>query len=224
MDERLIKRIPHFWPMKIQNFVFNPFFENTYVLSDSEKNGIIIDPGCYEDFEQLELNEYVEENGLKVCAVLNTHCHIDHVLGNWAMKNKFNVKLWVPVNEKEVLTAIPTYASSYGFAGYQEAEVDEWYKEGELKFGQMVFEVIEVSGHSPGHMMLYQKEKKVLIGGDVLFRESIGRTDLPGGNHDDLLRNIKEKVFTLPADVTVYPGHGPETTIGHEMEMNPFVS
>lgn len=209
--------------MNIKTFVFNPFFENTYVLSDDAGNAIIVDPGCYEEAERNELYSFIEKEELTVQAVLNTHCHIDHVLGNDAVKDHFKVDLWVPRNEKEVLKAIPAYAPSYGFTGYREAEVDHWYEEGELNFGELKFKVIEVPGHSPGHMVFYFGEEKVLIGGDVLFRESIGRTDLPGGNHDDLLRNITEKVYTLPEDVTVYPGHGPETTIGHEKKYNPFV-
>ena len=209
--------------MKLKTFVFNPFSENTIVIWDEGNNAIIVDPGCYEKHERQELVDFISSEELTVVSIVNTHCHIDHVLGNDAMKEHYKVELWIPMNEKEVLKAIPTYAPSYGFEGYREAEVDHWYEEGELTFGEMIFKVIEVPGHSPGHMVFYFSEDKIVVGGDVLFRESIGRTDLPGGNHEDLLRNIKEKVFSLPDDVTVYPGHGPETTIGHEKQFNPFV-
>lgn len=209
--------------MEIKVFVFNPFMENTYVLSNESKEAIIVDPGCYESYELAELDTHISDNDLNVIAIVNTHCHIDHVLGNWATKEKYKSKLWVPRNEKAVLDAIPAYAPSYGFTGYQPAEVDEWYDESGFDFWKEDFQILEVPGHSPGHMVFYNKEEKILIGGDVLFRESIGRTDLPGGNHDQLLKNIKEKVYTLPEDVTVYPGHGPETTIGHEKLHNPFV-
>lgn len=209
--------------MQIRTFVFNPFSENTSVISDDSGTAIIVDPGCYEAFERKELHEYVSSKKLKVVAVVNTHCHIDHVLGNEAMRSHYNVDLWVPINEKEVLKSVPTYAPNYGFPNYVEAEVAHWFGEGKMIFGEMTFDVIEVPGHSPGHVVFYNEGMKILIGGDVLFRESIGRTDLPGGNHEDLLRNIKEKVYTLPDDVTVYPGHGPETTIGHEKQFNPFV-
>jgi glyoxylase-like metal-dependent hydrolase (beta-lactamase superfamily II) len=205
-------------------FVFNPFYENTYVLWDDALQAIIIDPGCYEKYELDELDAFIQSHKLTVIAVVNTHCHIDHVLGNDAAKAKYKTKLWVPVNEKETYRAIPAYAPSYGFTGYHEAEVDEWYAEGMLHFGEMSFQTIEVPGHSPGHMVLYHEASKTLIGGDVLFRQSIGRTDLPGGNHDALLKNIKEKLYTLPNDVTVYPGHGPKTTIGFEKQHNPFVN
>lgn len=208
--------------MQVHSIVFNPFFENTYVVSNESKEAIIVDPGCYEPYETKQLENYVAENDLKIIAIVNTHCHIDHVLGNWAMKKAFGVDLYVPMNEKETLNAIPSYAPSYGFTGYQPAVVDVWYSEGNFPFWED-FQLIEVPGHSPGHMVFYHEKEKILIGGDVLFRESIGRTDLPGGNHDQLLSNIREKVYTLPEDVTVYPGHGPETTIGHEKQFNPFV-
>mgnify|MGYP002777444510 FL=1 len=209
--------------MNIQAFVFNPFYENSYVLWDAAGHAIIVDPGCYEKYELDELDAFIQSKQLTVVAVVNTHCHIDHVLGNDAVKNKYGVKLWVPTREKEVLDAIPAYAPSYGFTGYRAAEVDEWFDEGALTFGTLTFQAIEVPGHSPGHMMFYHEPTKNLIGGDVLFRQSIGRTDLPGGNHEQLLKNIREKVYTLPNDVTVYPGHGPETTIGFEKQHNPFV-
>ena len=209
--------------MEIKVFEFNPFAENTYVLSDSNGHTIIIDPGCYEEYECTELNDYISKLNLTVLAIVNTHCHIDHVLGNEAMKTKYNVDLWVPENEKSVLLAIPSYAPNYGFADYRESEVSHWFNQGILTFGNLKLKAIEVPGHSPGHMVLYSEENKVLIGGDVLFRGSIGRTDLPGGNHDQLLKNIKEKVYTLPDEVVVYPGHGPETTIGFEKKHNPFV-
>lgn len=209
--------------MKIKVFEFNPFAENTYVLSDDKKNAVIIDPGCYEEYERSEINDYISHENFTIRAVINTHCHIDHVLGNDAMKDKYKAEMWVPKNEEPVLKAIPSYAPNYGFSAYREVEVDHWYDEGTLEFGDIQLKAIEVSGHSPGHMVLYNEANKVLIGGDVLFRGSIGRTDLPGGNHDQLLRNISEKVYTLPDEVVVYPGHGPETTIGFEKQYNPFV-
>ncbi len=210
--------------MKIKSFVFNPFYENTYVVSSKKGNCLIFDPGCYEDYELSELKEYIHMNDLNVVAIINTHCHIDHVLGNDALKFDYKVPLKIPKNEKEVFDSVPAYAPQWGMAGYRHAEVDEFLVEGEdLILDEITLKMIEVSGHSPGHLIFYNEEEKVIIGGDVLFRESIGRTDLPGGNHDDLLRNIQEKVYTLPNDVEVLPGHGPSTTIGHEKIHNPFV-
>ena len=210
--------------MNIKTFVFNPFYENTYVISSKEGNCLIIDPGCYEDFERKELLDYIETEGLKVASILNTHCHIDHVLGNDYLKDHFKVSLKIPINEQEVYHAIPVLAPQWGITGYHQADVDEFLEEGKtIELDEILFDLIEVPGHSPGHLMFYNKEEKVMIGGDVLFRESIGRTDLPGGDHDTLLSNIQQKVYTLPDEVEVYPGHGPTTTIGHEKRSNPFV-
>lgn len=210
--------------MLIKSFVFNPFHENTYVVSSKSGNAFIFDPGCYESYEKEELEEYIHMNDLKVKAVINTHCHIDHVLGNDAMKLKYKAPLMIPKNELEVFNSVVAYAPQWGINGYRHAEVDSFLEGGEkLELDEIEFEMIEVAGHSPGHIMFYEVNNKMMIGGDVLFKESIGRTDLPGGNHEDLLQNIQNKVYTLPEDTTIYPGHGPTTTIGHEKEHNPFV-
>ncbi|WP_421764174.1 MBL fold metallo-hydrolase [Ekhidna sp.] len=210
--------------MRLKSFVFNPFYENTYVISSEAGNCLIFDPGCYEDYEVEELKEYIHMNDLVVKAIINTHCHIDHVLGNDVLKSHYKVPLKIPKNEQEVFDSVPAYAPQWGMAGYRHAEVDEYLNEDEnLILDEVKLKMIEVSGHSPGHLIFYNKSEKKIIGGDVLFRESIGRTDLPGGNHDDLLRNIQDKVYTLPEDVEVFPGHGPSTTIGHEKQYNPFV-
>lgn len=210
--------------MNIKSFVFNPFYENTIVLSSQNRNCFIFDPGCYEEYEQSELKDYIEMEGLIVKAILNTHCHIDHVLGNYPLKAHYNVPLMIPKNEREVFDSVPAYAPQWGITGYSSAQVDDYLEEeGKLELDEIKFKLIEVPGHSPGHIMFYVEEEKIIIGGDVLFRESIGRTDLPGGDHDALLTNIQQKVYSLPEDVTVYPGHGPSTTIGHEKKHNPFV-
>lgn len=210
--------------MTIKSFTFNPFLENTYVMSSKSGNCLIFDPGCYEDYEVAELNEYIHMNDLNVIAIINTHCHIDHVLGNDILKASYKVPLKIPKNEKVVFDSMPAYAPSWGMNAYRHAEVDEYLAEGEsLILDELELKIIEVPGHSPGHLIFYNEENKVIIGGDVLFRESIGRTDLPGGNHEDLLTNIQEKMYTLPDDVEVLPGHGPSTTIGHEKKYNPFI-
>lgn len=210
--------------MNIKSFVFNPFYENTYVIYSQKGNCFVIDPGCYEDHEVEEVKEFIHMNDLNVKAILNTHCHIDHVLGNDTLKREYDISLKIPEHEKEVYDATPAYAPQWGITGYNHADVDEFLKEGQqLILDEIVLDIIEVPGHSPGHLMFYSENQKKIIGGDVLFKESIGRTDLPGGNHDDLLRNIQEKVYTLPEDVEVLPGHGPSTTIGHEKKYNPFI-
>jgi hydroxyacylglutathione hydrolase len=209
--------------MNIHTLVFNPFYENTLLVWDDAGQAVVIDPGCYERFEQDELTDFMAAKGLKVVAIVNTHCHIDHVLGNYWARESFKCPLWVPEAEREVYFAVKAYAPNYGFTGYTEAPVDAWLKPGEVTFGGLTLQAISCPGHSPGHLVFYHAESKTLIGGDVLFNGSIGRTDLPGGNHDDLLRNIRERIYTLPDDVTVYPGHGPTTTVGHEKKTNPFV-
>lgn len=210
--------------MNIKTFVFNPFYENTYVVSSDSGNAFIFDPGCYEGFEVDQISEYIENEGLKINSIINTHCHIDHVLGNQAMKSRYSSPLMIPENENEIYEAVVAYAPQWGITNYAHAKVDEFLKEGEeLKLDELTFSMIEVSGHSPGHLIFYEQNQHTIIGGDVLFRESIGRTDLPGGNHDDLLRNIQDKVYNLPDETIVYPGHGPETTIGYEKLNNPFV-
>lgn len=210
--------------MEIKSFVFNPFYENTYVLWDSTLEAIIVDPGCYEKYERDELTAFVQGRKLVVKAIVNTHCHIDHVLGNFFMKSAFQAPLWIPKNEAENYRAVSVYAPQWGITHYQEAEPDALLENsGTISFGNTNLEVHYVPGHSPGHQAFYEKAGGILIGGDVLFRESIGRTDLPGGNHQELLSNIREKIYTLPDSTRIFPGHGPETTVGHEKIHNPFV-
>lgn len=211
--------------MEVKTFVFNPFYENTYVLWDQTKEALIVDPGCYEAFEREELTGFIAQHQLNVSAIVNTHCHIDHVLGNYAMKMAFDCPLWIPKNELDIYRSVAAYAPQWGIQQYTEAQPDRLLEEsGSIHFGQTSLQILAVPGHSPGHLAFYLAEKGILIGGDVLFRESIGRTDLPGGNHAILLQNIREKLYTLPETTIVYPGHGPTTTIGHERVHNPFVT
>jgi hydroxyacylglutathione hydrolase len=209
--------------LKIHSFVFNPFQENTYVLYDDTNQCVIIDPGCFEEDEKGELSDFIENNQLQVKFLLNTHCHVDHVLGNYFVKEKYKVPFLIHKNDEQVLRAVKVYASNYGFHHYQETTPDNYFEEGEvINFGNQSLRVLYVPGHSPGHVAFYEEQSKTIIGGDVLFYNSIGRTDLPGGNFDTLINSIHQKLFTLPDDITVYPGHGPETTIGYEKRTNPF--
>ena len=209
--------------LHINAFVFNPFEENTYVLYDETKACVIIDPGCYETDEKEELTSFIKDNNLQVSMLLNTHCHIDHVLGNSLVKEKYKVKLYIHQKDEVVLRAVSSYASNYGFHQYQPAEPDAYLEEGKtITFGNQTLEIIFVPGHSPGHVAFYHREQKLIIGGDVLFNRGIGRTDLPGGDFHTLIDSIRRKLFALPDDVTVYPGHGPETTLGYEKKTNPY--
>ena len=209
--------------LQLQSFVFNPLQENTYVLFDETKECVIIDPGCYEREEQYDLADFIETNELKVVKLLNTHGHVDHVLGNAFVKETYKTKLYIHEQDAATLKAVKVYAPHYGFFQYQEAEPDIYLKEGDpVTFGNQSLDILFVPGHAPGHVAFYHAASKTLIGGDVLFYNSIGRTDLPGGNYDTLINSIQQKFFTLPDEVTVYPGHGPETTIGYEKKTNPF--
>ncbi|HHP7242074.1 MAG TPA: MBL fold metallo-hydrolase [Cyclobacteriaceae bacterium] len=211
--------------MEIKPFVFNPFMENTYIIFDKDtREAAVIDPGCYEPREQKELAEFIHNNELNVKLLLNTHCHLDHIFGNRFVQEKYNVGLGIHKNDLEMLRAAKVYAPGYGFDNFQDAEPEYFIEEGQtIAIGDNVFEIIFIPGHSPGHVGFYSAENKILISGDVLFQDSIGRTDLPGGDYNLLLENIHNKVLQLADDVVVYSGHGQNTTIGHERKNNPFV-
>lgn len=209
--------------MFIKSFVFNPFQENTYILYDETGACVIIDPGCYEPEEKSELERFISSHNLKVQLLLNTHCHIDHVLGNSFVKEKYGTKLLLHKTEEAYLRAVSTYASNYGFFQYEASIPDEYIEENDVvSFGNQSLKVIFVPGHSPGHVAFYHAPSKSVIAGDVLFHNSIGRTDLPGGNFETLIDSIHRKLFVLPDDTTVYAGHGQETTIGFEKRTNPY--
>ncbi|MBW8049377.1 MAG: MBL fold metallo-hydrolase [Cytophagales bacterium] len=207
----------------IQQFTFNPFMENTLLVYDDTKECVIIDPGCYEKDEQQELASFIENKNLKVKYLLNTHCHIDHVLGNQFVKDRFNVALLLHKDELVILNSNKALAPNYGIPNYQEAYPDEYIDElDKIKFGDTELQVLFVPGHSPGHIAFYNKDRKICISGDVLFQRSIGRTDLPGGDYDTLINSIHKKIFPLGDDMVVYCGHGPSTTVGEEKKYNPF--
>lgn len=210
-------------PMNIQSFAFNAFEENTFVLYDETKEAVIIDPGCYEQAERDTLDQFIAGHQLQVKVLLNTHCHIDHVLGNDYVKDTYQVRLLIHKTEEPVLRAVKVYAANYGFPLYREANPDGFLGEGEVvRFGNTELEVLFLPGHSPGHVAFYNRKDGVIIGGDVLFAGSVGRTDLPGGSFDTLIQSIHRKLFTLPDQVVIYPGHGPATTLGEEKVSNPF--
>ena len=210
--------------LHIKSFTFNPFQENTYLLYDENGNGTLIDPGCFELDEKKELLDFVTDKNIRVTQLLNTHCHVDHVLGNAWAKKTFGIDLQIHKEEAAVLKAVEVYAPNYGFVGYESSEADSFLVEGEeINIGKEILKIIFVPGHAPGHVVFYHEPTNQCIAGDTLFRGSIGRTDLPGGNHDLLLSKIKSELFSLPDETIIYPGHGPETTIAFEKTHNPFV-
>ncbi len=211
--------------MTVSGFTFNPFSENTYLLHDATGECVIVDPGCYEPAEQQALRQFIEENGLKVVLLVNTHAHIDHVLGNQFVLDTYKVPFLLHEADLPTLRAVPTYASNYGFPQYRPAEpTGSLAASTPVKFGGTELEVRFAPGHAPGHVVFYHAPTATVIGGDVLFQGSIGRTDLPGGDHATLISSIKSQLLTLPDNTTVYPGHGPATTVGQERRTNPFLT
>ena len=207
----------------VKSFTFNAIQENTYVIYDETKECVIIDAGCYSKQEQQTLSNFIDSQNLKVVKLVNTHCHIDHVLGNEFVKNTYKVLSYMHKYEEAVLRAVPSYAPMYGFAAYQASEADEFIDEKQtLNFGNSSLEILFVPGHSVGHLAFYSKDDKFCIAGDVLFYGSVGRTDLPGGNHQQLMDSIQHVMYKLPDDTTIYSGHGQTTTIGREKKHNPY--
>src|SRR5476651_2738275 len=209
----------------ITSFVNNPYQENTYIVYDETGECAIIDPGMYTAAEQNAVVNFIKENHLRPVLLLNTHCHIDHVLGNKFVLEHYGLKPKFHAGELPVLEAVVAYAPAMGIR-YDVSPLPEEYlpEQGTAGFGNTQLDLVFAPGHSPAHLCYYDKKDNILIGGDVLFRSSIGRTDLPGGSFKQLVDNIEEKLFTLPDDCRVYPGHGPETTIGYEKQTNPFLT
>ena len=207
----------------IQKFTFNPFGENTYVVYNDEKQAYIVDPGNIQDFETAEIESFISENELKIESILLTHAHIDHVLGlQWA-HDTYKVPVLLHEVEQEILDRNPFTAKQYGFFMKPFDGDKKYIQEGEtLNLGNDEFEILNVPGHSPGHVAFHNKDQKLVLSGDVLFEGSIGRTDLYKGDHGQLLDSIRTKLFALDSETKVYSGHGNPTTIGFEKVHNPF--
>lgn len=210
--------------ISIQSYVFNSFEVNTLILYDETKASVIIDAGCYTPQEEKQLVGFIEKNELRPVALLNTHCHVDHIPGNKFMAEKYNLSPRSHKNENDFLFGVVDYAKIFDIKLNQPPPVKDYLQDNEeIEFGNSVLSIIFLPGHSPGSVGFYNIEQKILVGGDVLFRGSIGRTDLPGGDHKTLINSIKSRLFVLDDDVMVYPGHGPVTTIGYEKQHNPFL-
>jgi glyoxylase-like metal-dependent hydrolase (beta-lactamase superfamily II) len=209
----------------VQSFTFSPVQENTYILYNDEKQCCIIDPGCYFASEEEELKSFIREHGLTPVYLLNTHCHLDHIFGNRFVHKTYGLKLHLHKLEKQVLDYGPISGQMWQlpFDNY-DGELVYIDEKDVIRLGSEELHILFTPGHSPGHICFYSKPHKFIIGGDVLFDGSVGRTDLPGGDFATLEQSIKTKLYTLPQDVIVYPGHGGSTTIGDEMKTNPFVS
>ncbi len=209
---------------KLHSFVFGPFQENTYIISDAQKNCWIIDPGCYTDAEKNLLKKYLDEQQLKPVMLINTHGHLDHVFGNKFVSDTYGMIPIIHPLEKEVFDYAPVAGLMYNVPFDHYAGGVRYVEDGDkLNIDQQEFQVIHTPGHSPGSISLYCAKAGMLISGDVLFKGSIGRTDLPGGNFETLINTIKNKLLTLPDDTVVYSGHGPETRIGVERTLNGYL-
>jgi len=208
----------------IKAFTFSPISENTYVLYNDEGKAIIIDPGCYFPAEQETLKNFLTDTGLTPVQLLNTHCHLDHVFGNKWVHETYGLELYIHPNEAQMLELAPVSGERWGLPFQNYNGPIHFLNDGDtLLLGDTEIQVILAPGHSPGSICFYLPSQGDLIGGDVLFRGSIGRTDLPGGDAETLLTSIREKLWVLPDETVVYSGHGIKTTIGYEKRNNPFL-
>lgn len=210
--------------MKIKRFIFNPIEENCYVLSDEGGESVIIDAGCWTKEEEDELTRYVDDNGLKVTHLLNTHLHFDHIFGNQFVLEKYGVKTEAHQGDAYLLNDNQMQAMGIPKLPLKIAPVGKWLEEGdEIVFGKQKLRVLHTPGHSPGGVCYYCEKEDALFSGDTLFRMSMGRTDFPNGSQENLINSIRQKLMKLPANTVVFPGHGPTTTIGEEIQFNPYI-
>jgi hydroxyacylglutathione hydrolase len=210
--------------MKVACFTFNAFSENTYVLSDETGACVIVDPGMTDESEDEVLFGYLQAEGLKPEKLLNTHCHIDHILGNRAVCERYNIELYAHPLEQSTIDRAPAASLMWGIPYRETPNPQKFLIPGEeITFGQTQLEVRFTPGHAPGHVVFIEHQSAQIIAGDVLFRGSVGRVDLPGCNASDLVSSIRTQLYTLPDHFVVYPGHGPTTTIGQEKKSNAFV-
>lgn len=205
-------------------FRYLSFNENTYLVADETKECIIIDPGCYHEKEKMHIADYISFFRLKPVMLINTHCHIDHIFGNNFIQEYFQVPLALHKDEVPFLKAMPQFG---GRRGFDISPIKEGYKllneNDTVTFGRTSLKVLLTPGHSPGSISLYCEQEAALFSGDVVFRNRVGKVDLPGADYKVLVKSIQEKVFTLPDETLIYPGHGPSTTVGHERKNNKFI-
>lgn len=208
----------------IEKFVFNPFGVNTFILFDETKECVIVDPGCLEEREENSLGKYIDSKGLKPVRMIFTHCHVDHIFGANYVYKKYGLKPEIHKAGLPFLTNGEVHAKMYGFEIDKIIEPDSFIEEGDIiTFGESELRAVYTPGHADGSVCFINDPQKFVITGDVLFRDSIGRTDFPTGDFDVLMKSIHEKLFTLDDAYTAYCGHGPETSIGYEKVNNPFI-
>lgn len=210
--------------IEIKRFYFNDLRVCTYILWDSTKEALIIDPGMYSEAENERLASFIEENGLKPVKLLNTHGHFDHIMGNAFVVEHWGIDSYIHPADKPHLQRAVQYSEMFGYKVEQPPLDTIDIEEGErISFGDSYVEVMATPGHTRGGVAFYHPEEKFVITGDSLFAGSIGRTDLPGGDYEELMATLLGKIVKLGDDYRVYPGHGPATTIGEELDNNPFL-
>lgn len=211
--------------IQIKTFIFNPFQVNTYLLYDESGEGVIIDAACHDSREQEMLVSAIEKEGIKPVRLLNTHCHVDHLMGNRFISEKYNLSPESCSDDNFLIEQAVEQGRMFGLETEASPRPQNYLKEGDtIKFGNSTLDVLEVPGHSPGSLAFYSERDKICITGDALFNGSIGRTDLPGGNYETLISSITNKLLVLPDDVKIFPGHQSSSTIGKERASNPFFS
>ncbi len=211
--------------IKVNKFVVNPLGENSFIVSNETGECVFIDPGFYYEEEHQEIKDFIAENQLNPVKIVNTHCHFDHIWGVEFVRNEYKIPFLAHTEDNFWVERATQQAEMFGFEMNSVAPADSFLVENEyIEFGNSRLKIIHVPGHSPGHVVFYSENDKILIAGDVLFYGSIGRTDLPGGDYQTLISNIKNKLFDLPNETKVYCGHGPETSLGFEKRTNPFLT
>jgi len=210
--------------MEIKKLIFNPLQENTYIIFDETKECVIVDPGCYTQAEKDLLKKTIAELGVTPKAIINTHCHFDHVFGRNFVADEYNVELWAHEAEFKNIARFASGASLFGIRDEEPRQPEHYFKDGDIfKFGNSELKVIHTPGHAPGSVCFYSDKDNFLISGDTLFAGTIGRTDLPGGDLGEMKDSLK-KLMELPGETKVYCGHGPDTTIGKETLYNDFIN
>jgi len=210
--------------MKTATLTFNPIEENTYIVWDESGEALIVDAGNSNDRENAALDNFIAEHGLRPVLAANTHGHFDHTLGVCHLQERYGIPFALSSKDKFLLENAETSGSVFGVRIGAMPSIDiDLETTPEIRFGTTTLQVIRTPGHTPGHVAFYEPQSRTLFTGDTLFRESIGRTDLPGGDYSWIMRSILDKLLPLGDETRVCPGHGPETTLGHESLYNPFI-
>ena len=211
--------------MNLHHLIFNPYEVNTYIIAAEDGQCVIIDPACCSTDERAGLRKYIEDNDLRPTWLINTHGHFDHIIGNAFVCRTWPVKTAAHRDDLFLMENAYRQGEAFGFPVERPPKPEVFFEDGEeFKLGDVRLRIYHIPGHSPGSIVLHSPEKHLVITGDVLFNGSIGRSDLPGGDYDQLIDGIGKKLMTLPPDTIVYPGHGPETSVGQEMMHNPFLN